>query len=210
MVKKKVVILGAGGHAHSVCDILLRDETVEVIGLLDNKVCEGFYGIPYLGTDDCLKKIYKAGTANYYFVAIGSNVIRKRLTEEAENIGLCPINAVSKEAVISPNASLGRGIAVMPGTIISAGVVIGNGAILNTNCSIDHDVEIGEFCHIAPGCTICGGVKIGNLTFLGAGSCVIDGITICGEVMVGAGGVVINDIMQPCTVVGVPAKKIIF
>ena len=205
---KKVVVIGAGGHSHSVCDIMMQDSTIEIVGLIDRDPSAGFFGINVIGCDDDMKAVYEKRIAEYAFVAIGSNKLRKKLTMMAEDIGFKMINAVSPYAVISPNASVGKGVAVMAGAVINAGARIGDGAIINTNSSVDHDTVIGEFVHVAPGCAVCGTVSVGNGTFIGVGSSVIDGISIGNNVMIGAGGAVVKDIPSDCTAVGVPARVI--
>lgn len=204
--KRKVIVIGAGGHSHSVCDILLQDPQNEIIGLLDNDPCAGFWGIEVLGKDDLLPELYESEKAEYVFVALGSNKLRKKLTEYARSIGFKLFNAISPKAFISPHAELGEGIAIMPGAIIGPNALIGNGSIINTNASIDHDDVIGEYCHVAPGVAISGKSLIGELTFIGAGATVKDYIKIGSNVMVGAGASVIKDLPSDCTAVGVPAK----
>lgn len=205
---KKTIVIGAGGHSHSVCDILLQDEHIEIVGLIDGYAEEGFFGIELLGGDELIPELFKSGKASYAFVAIGSNKIRRKLTASLKKIGYQMVNAISKQAYISQNALLSDGIAIMPGAVVNAGASIGEGVILNTNCSIDHDTIVSDFVHIAPGCAICGNVNIGAETFIGVGSSVIDGIKIGSETMIGAGAAVIRDIPDCCTAVGVPAKII--
>ena len=207
-IKKKAVIIGAGGHSHVVCDILLQDKTIEIVGLVDNYAEHGFYGIKLLGGDECLTRIFADGIADYGFVAIGSNMLRKKLTEQIIKIGYGMVNAVSGGAFISPNAVLGSGIAVMPGAVVNAGAVIGDGSIINTNGSVDHDTKISDFVHIAPGCAVCGNVLVGEGTFIGVGTSVIDGYSVGSNTMIGAGASVVGDIPSNCTAVGVPAKVI--
>lgn len=208
--KKKVIVIGAGGHSHSVCDILLQDVTVEIVGLIDGNAECGFFGIPLLGCDDDLAELFSKRIADHAFVALGSNKLRNKLTKTLVDIGYTMINAISPKAVISPYAALGSGIAVMPGAVINAGAVIGNGSIINTNCSVDHDTKVSEYVHIAPGCAICGNVSIGAGTFIGVGTSVVDGVSIGSSTMIGAGAAVVGDIPDNCTAVGVPAKVIKF
>lgn len=206
--RKKVVVIGAGGHSHSVCDILLQDKEINIVGLIDGYAESGFYGIPLIGGDDRLAEIFSDKTADHAFVAIGSNKLRHKLTSDLLRIGYKLVNAISPQSRISQYATISDGIAVMAGAVINAGASIGSGCIINTNCSIDHDTHISEFVHIAPGCAVCGNVHVGEETFLGVGTCVIDGIAIGGHSMIGAGAAVTKDIPDNCTAVGVPAKVI--
>lgn len=203
----KLIILGASGHARSVVDIIIQNDEYEIYGLVSEKEELGFWGIPIIGKDSDLQSLYDEGI-RYAFVAIGSNEIRKRLTNKLKIIGYQLINVISKHAVISPRAMLNSGIAVMPGAVINAEAQIGEGCIINTNASIDHDDIIGQYSHIAPGCVISGFTKVGSQCFLGTGTKVIDFIVIEDEVTVGAGAVIIKNISKGEKVVGVPAHQI--
>ena len=204
---KRVIILGASGHARSVIDIITQNNEYEVHGLIGGKEEQGFWGIPVIGQDTDLQKLYDEGI-RYAFVAIGNNSVRKKLANKLKVIGYQLINVISKYAIISPHAKLETGIVVMPGAIVNAEAQIGEGCIINTNASIDHDDVIGQYSHIAPGCSISGFTKIGRECFLGTGTNVIDSIVIEDEVTIGAGSVVIRNISKGARVVGVPARQI--
>ncbi|WP_310603772.1 acetyltransferase [Anaerosporobacter sp.] len=203
----KVIILGASGHARSVLDIIRQNNEYEICGLIAGQEETGFWGIPVIGQDSDLQRIYEEGI-RYAFVAIGNNVVRKKLSNKLKDIGYELINVISKYAVISAHAKLETGIVVMPGAVINAEAHIGEGCIINTNTSIDHDDIIGQYSHIAPGSSISGSTKIGCGCFLGTGTNVIDSIVIEDEVTVGAGSVVIRNIPKGAKVVGVPAHQI--
>lgn len=205
---QKVVIIGAGGHAKVIVDILQQNEEYEVAGLVDNNPSSSFWNIPVLGNDDDLEWIYQRLEIRYAFVALGNGKIRERVTKKVINTGFQLINVISKYSIISDRARLGKGIVVMPGAIINADVQIADNCIINTNASIDHDGKIGGYTHIAPGCAVSGYVTIGKRCLLGTGSRVIDRIEIGDNTIVGAGAVVVKNIEGDCTVVGVPARMV--
>lgn len=205
--KEKVVIIGAGGHAKVIVDMVLQNGKYDIAGLIDRKDAKGFWGIPVIGDDQDLQKVYDGGV-HYAFVALGSNMLRRKISKMAETIGFQLINVISKNAILSKRCSLGKGIVIMPGAVINADAVLGDGCIVNTNASLDHESVMGSYAHIAPGTNIAGKVSIGELTFVGLGARIIDGITVGRNVVVGSGAVIIHDIDDGCTVVGVPAKKI--
>lgn len=204
---KKVVIIGAGPHSKVIIDILTEANEYEIVGLTD-QISEGFVlGYKVLGTDEILPEL-KCNGVDAAFVALGSNRLRKKMFDYASRLGFEMINAISKKAVISRFAKLGKGLAIMPGAVVNASSIIGNGCIINTNSSIDHDCRVSDFVHIAPGCAVSGTTFIGEGSFLGTGSRVIDKINIGKNVLVGSGGVVVKDIVDNCEVVGIPAKVI--
>jgi len=203
----KVVIIGAGGHAKVIIDILKSNPAFEIIGCTDRIGDRKVSGIPVLGDDSVLPKLYEEGI-RHAIVAIGGNSLRHKLAKYAVEAGFELINAVSPFAYVADSVVLGCGIAIMPGAIINAEASIGNNSIINTGASIDHECNIGETCHIAPGCSISGNVTVGEGTFLGTGSKVIDGVTIGSWSTLGSGAVVVKNIPSYCLAVGVPAKVI--
>lgn len=204
---KDLLLIGAGGHAKVVADIILKNEEYKIIGLIAQKQEDGFWGIPVIGNDDCLQELYEKGVS-HAFVAIGDGRVREKLTKILKEIGYEIINVISNQAVVSSTVKLGKGIVIMPGAVVNADTVIEDGCIINTNSSVDHDNCIGRFTHIAPGSAIAGFNKIGRNCFLGTGCRIIDKIQIGDNSVVGAGCVVIKDIAGNCTVVGVPAQII--
>lgn len=101
-----------------------------------------------------------------------------------------------------------EGTIICPGAIITTNVTVGRHVIVNLNATIGHDCQIGDFVTISPGAHLSGNVKVGNLCYIGTGAVIREKITICDGVTIGAGSAVVNDITEPGTYVGVPAKKI--
>ena len=161
--------------------------------------------MPVLHGDNNLARLRLEGYSKL-FVAVGSNYQRSRLGDLWRKEGYELVNAISPDAVVSPSAILGCGVAVMSGVVINAEAVIGDLAIINTGAVVDHDCRIEEAVHIAPQCALAGNVSVGTQSFLGIGCKVIPKVKIGERVMVGAGAVVICDVKSGTTVVGVPAK----
>ena len=201
-----VVIVGSGGHAKVVIELIRAEGRYQVKGCTGLGESGFVLGdVPILGTDSVLPAMLANG-AKKAFVAIGDNHLRLRLLAQVLEMGFELINAISPNAVVSPSATLGRGIAIMAGAIINASAEIGDGAIINTNAGVDHDCRIGRGAHIGPGSTLAGNVEIGCESFLGARTCVIPGVRIGSRAIVGAGSVVVRDIPDDVTAMGVPAR----
>jgi len=204
-MKERVIIVGGGGHAKVVIDILEQTAEVEITGYLAvEEQQDGLYGYRWLGTDGRLGRVIESGVRSA-FVAIGDNQRRMASIDTLKSHGFRLINAISPHAVISKYAALAEGIAVMPGAMVNAGAQIGDGVIINTRASIDHDCVIGACAHIAPGVSLAGCVRIGEGVFMGIGSCVIPGVTVGPWTTVGAGGVVVADLPGGVLALGVPA-----
>jgi UDP-perosamine 4-acetyltransferase len=206
MNSEAIVIIGSGGHAKVVIELVRAEGKYQIKGCTGLGESGFVLGdVPILGTDSVLPAILVNG-AKKAFVAIGDNHLRLRLLAEVSEMGFELINAVSPNAVVSPSATLGRGIAIMAGAIINASAQIGDGAIINTNAGVDHDCRIGSGAHIGPGGALAGNVEIGCESFLGAGTCVVPGVRIGSRAIVGAGSVVVRDIPDDVTAMGVPAR----
>lgn len=205
--RKKMLVVGGGGHARVVTDIILDNGLYDIVGFIDNDKTRIYRGISVIGTDDDLNRLYEEGIKKV-FIALGNNLLRKKLQIKCQDIGYEIITVISRFAYISPTVAIGRGSVVMPGAILHANVTVGEGCIINTNSSVDHDSSVGGFSHIAPGSAVSGYTCIGEQCFLGTGSSVIDHIKIGSEVIIGAGGVVIKNVSDNVKIVGVPGKKL--
>jgi UDP-perosamine 4-acetyltransferase len=200
----RVVIVGAGGHAKVIVDMLQDRGDVRLAGCVSRESGE-LLGLPWLGNDDALPAILASGVQRA-FVAIGDNRLRAELMRGLVGLGFSLINAISAHAVIARSAVIGTGVAIMPGAIVNVDSIVGDGAIINTAAHIDHDGHIGACAHIGPGSSLAGNVTVGEGAFLGVGTCVIPRRSVGAWSMVGAGAVVVRDIPPHVTVVGVPAR----
>jgi UDP-perosamine 4-acetyltransferase len=203
---KKLIIIGAGGHARSVIDIALQNAQYEIVGCIDPTPGD-VLGIPVIGGDSDLESLLADGI-QCVFVALGDNQRRHALFDRAVSMGFEPVNIVSRHAMISHRVQLGKGICIMAGAAINVNTVVNDNCIINTCCSIDHDCKIGKSSHIAPGVALSGTVNIGSGVHLGTGSAVIDRISIGDWSYIGAGAVVVRDLPPSVMAYGVPAKII--
>lgn len=206
MPDRPVLIVGAGGHAKVVIE-LLRAMGAPIAGLIDRDPTRQVLGISCIGTDDDLPRLRAEGL-DRAFVAIGDNRLRLELGRKLVAGGFELVNAISPSATISPSASLGRGVAIMAGAIINAEARISDLAIVNTGAVIDHDCVIGQAAHIAPGAALAGSIEIGDGAFVGVGASVIPNRKIGAFATVGGGACVVRDVDPSATVVGVPARPI--
>ncbi|MBV8377430.1 MAG: acetyltransferase [Verrucomicrobia bacterium] len=208
MKGEPVVIIGSGGHAKVAIELIRAEAKYQIAGCTG--LVEGDFvldNVPILGNDSVLSAVLTGGVTKA-FIAIGDNRLRVKLLAHAREIGFELINAVSPNAVISPSATLGKGIAIMAGAVINACAHIGDGAIVNSNATVDHDCFLSNGTHICPGSALAGNVKIGSESFLGTGACVIPGVRIGDRAIIGAGSVVIRDIPDDMMAMGVPARII--
>jgi UDP-perosamine 4-acetyltransferase len=199
-----VVVIGAGGHAKVIVDILL-DNGVEVVACVSHADAPRYRGVEVLVGDDSLVGLRARGV-EHAVVAVGANALRERLGAEAEALGFTLPAVVSAAARISPTATIGAGAVIMAGAVVNADARIGRLAIVNTGATVDHDCVIGDAAHVAPGVHFSGGVRIGARTIVGVGSAARPLVTVGADAVVGAGSVLISDIADGVTAYGVPAR----
>lgn len=194
-------VIGAGGHAKVIVDILF-ESGIQINGVWDeNPEPKVFMGYAVSGNFEAFKKI----KTDKVIIAIGSNLIRKRISDEiSENTAV----AIHPKSAISKYSSIGIGTVIMPNATINAGSIIGAYGIVNTNSSVDHDCDLGDFVHISPQVALGGNVTVGEGTHIGIGASVIQGIKIGKWATIGAGSVVIRDVPDYAVVVGNPGRII--
>jgi len=211
--KKKVVGIGAGGHAKVIIDILSYSPDIEVVGLVElatRLFGETVAGSLILGDDQLLPELLAKGVG-LAFIGIGgvsNNVPRAKSFELALSLGFDMINAIHPQAVLAKSARLGRGVCMMAGAVVNPAAEIGDNVILNTHCTVEHDCKIGDHVHIAPGATLSGAVQVGRLSHIGTGASVRQGIRIGESAIVGVGSVVVDDVPDNAVVVGSPARAL--
>lgn len=212
MIKKKIILIGGGGHCKVVISQLEKLDKFEIAGIVDNykPVGSSVMEVKVIGKDEDLENFYRKGI-RCALIAVGSikdNSKRHRLFDIAKRIGYEFPVIISPEAIVDESVKIDEGTLVMTGCIVNVDSFIGKDCIINTGAIIEHDCKIGNHCHIAPGVHLSGGVEIDDLSFVGIGSTIIQGIKIGRNVIVGAGSVVTNDIPDNAVVVGNPSRII--
>ena len=207
----RVLIIGAGGHAQVVADILKcahdAGEGVNPIGYLDDDsdlIGQTLLDLPVFGTlADVVNVPHDA-----LIVALGDNATRRRVFDHLRQSGEQFAIARHPTSIIASDVSIGEGTMICAGVIVNPGSVIGQNVILNTGCTIDHHNKIGDHVHIAPGAHLGGEVVIGTGGLVGIGAPIIPRCQIGEWAIVGASACVTKSVPAGVTVVGVPAKPL--
>ncbi len=205
MENKSIIIIGAGGHAKVIIDII-KNENKEIFGIFDDD--EKKHGITILGVKVIgnIKDLFDLEGDFSFVIGIGDNYSRKKIADLLYYKGLEFAKAIHPSSIIGEDVEVGEGTVIMANTVINSGTRIGKHCIINTSVSIDHDNEIEDYVHFSPNSTTGGTVKVGSHTWVGLGTKIINNITIGQDVIIGAGSVIINDIKSVVLVVGVPGK----
>jgi sugar O-acyltransferase (sialic acid O-acetyltransferase NeuD family) len=201
----RVIILGAGGHAQVVADILWRmqdtGENITPVAYLDDNMAlhgEAFLEVPVLGMVAQLAHIDHEAIV----VAIGNGRVRQKLFTTMQEQGEQFAVARHPTAIVAPDVTIGEGTMICAGAIVNTGTTIGQNVILNTACTVDHHNRIGDHAHIAPGVHLGGDVSIGEGTLVGIGATVLPQRQIGAWTIIGAGAVVLQDVEDGTTVLG--------
>lgn len=195
---KPFIIIGAGGHAKVVID-LIQSCGGTIKGIVDSdKTLWGsaLLGLPILGGDDLILE----HDTNDIVLANGIGTAAKRgdtgldirtriyndFTAKTYNFPAL----IHPASTISGHAEIKGGAQIMAGSIVQVSAIIGENTIINTRASIDHDSTIGAHSHIAPGATICGTVNIGEGVYVGAGTVIFQGVNAPDNIVISGGATI--------------------
>ncbi len=204
----KIAIIGAGGMARIVYEILSYDRNIEIVAFVDNVKRSGketMKNIPVIGDHSVLPGLLKKSVRGA-IIAVSMNDIRANHYKKLKKMGFEFVNAIHPTASISPSVKMGSGITISIGAIISTGVQIADNVIINTGAIIDHECEIGEGALIGSGCSLAGKVIVKKGALINIGSSVKEIVTIGENSIINAGSIVLEDIPDNVVAGGVPAK----
>ncbi|MFH1121132.1 MAG: acetyltransferase [Bacteroidota bacterium] len=206
-----LVLLGGGGHCHSVIESIEQSGKFTIAGILEpppskEKIINGY---PVIGTDDAIPELVLQGMS--FLITVGhikSPDPRKKLFGLLLNHHATLATIIDPRAVVSKRAVLGLGTVVLRHAFINSGAVIGNNCIINTGAIVEHDAVIGDHVHVSTGAIVNGDCKIGDNCFIGSGTILSNNITICSDVLIGAGSLVFRSVSEPGVYIGNPARLI--
>lgn len=188
-MKEKIVLLGGGGHCHSVIDVIEQENKYQIIGIVDKKELIGtnVLGYKIIANDDDLEEIYK--TCKNAIITVGqieSNHVRVKLFNRLKEIGFNLPIIISPIAYVSKHSFIDEGTIVMHHAFINANVRIGKNCIINSKALIEHDVIIEDNCHISTASVINGSVLIKANTFFGSNATSKQSVEISGFIKAGS------------------------
>tara|TARA_Y100000590_G_scaffold442193_2_gene569977 strand:+ start:195 stop:779 length:585 start_codon:yes stop_codon:yes gene_type:complete len=194
-MKKKLIIIGSGGHAKSCIDIIEQQNNFKIFALVDveknlgRKICG--YKVKYKDSD--LINLRKK--CSYAAVAIGQiHDVNPRLKSYLKLKKLrfkLPV-FISKNSYISKRTKIGEGTFIFNGVVINPDAVIGKNCIINSKSLIEHDTTVGDNCHISTGAKLNGCVNVGNNSFIGSGSVIKNNIHIKKNSFIPMGSIIIK------------------
>ncbi len=202
-----ILLIGYSGHSYTVCGIF-QEMNVEIRGYFEDKInAVNPFNIHFLGRENDERNVGLL-SEHLAFVAIGDNLIRKKIQETLTSRNVQFTNAIHPKSMIARKVEIGAGSMIAAGAIINPLASIGRGNIINTGAIVEHECVLGSYVHIAPGAVLCGNVWVGEGSFVGANAVVKQGVKIGKNCTIGAGSVVLENVNDGTVVAGNPAKRI--
>lgn len=212
---KEIVILGAGDFGKEVVwlieEINKKTLTYIILGYLDDdeeKIGKNFNGYECLGSISHLTEMNQ----NRHCCAVIANQdadIRKKFVDTFPEFDDWE-TLIHPSVNISDTSTVGKGCIICACGNVSCNTVVGDFCLFNISVTMGHDCVIGNYVSIMSGSCISGHVTIEDGAYLATNSTVIPGMKVGNHAKVGAGSVVIRNVKDGVTVMGVPAKKIMF
>lgn len=189
-MSEPLLLIGCGGHALSLIDIVESSDRWHVMGLvgMPEHVGETVLGYSVLGSDQDLSSLRQQ--CNHALVAVGQIGLssqRQRLTAELARLEFVMPVLISGHAHVSRHAQVCAGTSVGHGAIVNAGAYVGHHCIVNSKALIEHEAVIGDYCHISTGALVNGRVKLGSCSFIGSGAQLREGLSLPTGTVISAG-----------------------
>lgn len=208
-MSKPLVIIGSGGHASVIADILIHQgkNIIATVSPDEIKHNSPLKGIERLITDASLIDAYSFKEVDLIngLGALPGSILHFKLFNYFVERGYNFQSVIAPSAIIAGGVSIEDGVQIMHGAIIQTNASIGKNCIINSGAVVEHDCIIGEHNHIAPNATLSGGVITGDQVHIGTGANIIQGITIGQRAVIGAGCTIIKDVKEGQVIV--PARN---
>lgn len=208
MKNKPHLIVGGGGHAAVLTEILIRQGT-NIVGVVSPQISAGhalFENIPHFVSDDDICNFSPESTL--LVNGIGSmpyQSLRERIYRRFKNMGYNFATVIADSATVSDYSLLESGVQIMNRCVVNIGCTVGENTIINTSSSVDHDCRIGAHCHLAPGTVLSGQVIVENNVHAATGVKIVNDVTIGERSIIGVGANVTKSVPPSSIVYGARA-----
>ena len=194
--KKKICVIGTGGHAASCIDLIESTKKFKIVGVISKKnemtTKDKFlsdYNI--VGNDDDYKKILKLCNNLALGISFYKNLsLREKLFNKFKKMGFNFPAICSPRSYISRNVKIGEGTQIFHGVTINKNSRVGKNCIINSHSLIEHDVRLGNNTQISTGVIINGGCNINKNSFIGSASILKENISIKEQSFIKMGSII--------------------
>ena len=209
-MRKKLVIVGAGGLGRIVHDVLSNDaafaEEFVLHGFLDTRADlqqPGGMDCPVLGSP----LTHQPQPDEVFIPAVGIPQWRRDLLAPLIAKG-ATFYSHTRQASVAARARIGAGVFLTPGAVVSTDCTIGDFSYVDTYVILGHDVQVGEHCMIGAMSFLAGSVRVESGVAIHPRATIAKGVTLGQGSTVGIGSVVVKDVPPQVTVFGNPARTI--
>lgn len=215
-MKKRIVIVGAGGFAREVAWLLAEQNRLEerwdfrgyVVSDL-SRLTERDSRDQVLGDFSWLEQ--HRGDIDALAFGIGTPKPKAALAPQLD--ALCP--NVEWPVLVHPSVHydrascrFARGVVLCAGVVGTVNLVLEEFAMVNLCCTLGHEARLGRYACLNPTVNVSGGVDIGDEVLVGTGAQILQYVKLGKGSTVGAGACVVKEVPDGVTVVGVPAKPL--
>lgn len=163
-----LMILGAGGHGRTLCEMARLLGYADIVFLDENaSLCHETNKLIIGKISELPLHIKKA---NNVVIGIGNNKVREQLYQQVISLGIQPVTLIHPSAFVSSSATIADGSVVLAMAVVGANATLGTCTIVNSHSTVDHDSILGGFAHLGVGVHLAGSADIGKSAFLQAGT----------------------------------------
>jgi sugar O-acyltransferase (sialic acid O-acetyltransferase NeuD family) len=197
-MKKRLVILGDGGHAKSVSEVALATGEYEISAVLgvDNKNAPYWKskGIGWIHESSAQEALSLSTHAIVGLGQISDSAPRESAFLHLQNLGFQLATIISPFAYVSNSARVGQGSIVMHGAVVSIDSIVGDNTIVNSMALLEHESSVGSHSHVSTGAILNGRSTVGDRSFLGSGSVLKQGIRVGSNCVIPMGSYVVANL----------------
>ncbi|CAK0746630.1 putative UDP-N-acetylbacillosamine N-acetyltransferase [Gammaproteobacteria bacterium] len=209
-MKRPMILLGGGGHAAVLWDIL-RQTGVNLLGVVapGPPASLALAGLAWLGDDDAVAHYPPSQVSLVNGVgSVAETTARHAVFERFTADGYEFVSVIHPSAGVSTlEHTAGAGLQVTAGAVIGPHTRLGDNVLINTRAVVEHDCVVGDHCHVASGAVLCGACHLAHAIHVGAGAIVKQGVRVGEHATIAAGAVVVNPVEPYALVAGVPAVR---
>jgi sugar O-acyltransferase (sialic acid O-acetyltransferase NeuD family) len=197
---ERVLILGAGGGAALVLDILSRSTRQKAVGILDNNsemAGNRLMGIPVLGQFGLIDSLWRDSAFDVLISTVVRDVgDRASIFERYTNMGIPFANIIDPDVRIGREVKLGTGNLIIYGSYLAASVKLGDNNFLAAGTSIEHHSTVGSHCTFGPRTSLSGKVSVGDKVKFGTQVAVEPNISIGAGSIIASGVILTSHIVE--------------
>lgn len=209
IMKKKLVIVGAGETASNAYEYFTYDSEYDVVAFAVSKVFRNgdvFHNCPLIDFED-MELRYPPDEYDA-FVALGYghlNRDRTKLYHLTKEKGYRLASYLSSRAFIWRNVEIGENCFILANNTLEPFTKVGNNVVMWSGNHLGHSSIIKDNCFIASQVVISGFCEIGANTFIGVNAAIADNIKIASDNYIAMGCVINKDTQENAIYKGNPA-----